>query len=194
VFKIEPKTIEWLLEGDPSIRWQMRRDLLDEKPAVDKHSSFHTTCSVLEGLSEYEKNFPKSKLPLSKTQQSGREFLLQHELYKSDTSGIVVDEAMLRFPFLPQWKYDVLKGLEVFVAADAPRDKRLKDPIDHLKSKQDGDGRWPQYRMQAGKYFVQYETPGKPSRANRCACLGGGRVINKERAPSRPFFSPSSAY
>ena len=26
--------VDWLLEGDPSIRWQVMRDLLDEPPAV----------------------------------------------------------------------------------------------------------------------------------------------------------------
>ncbi len=34
MFKIEPKTIEWLMAGDPCIRWQVQRDLLDKKPAV----------------------------------------------------------------------------------------------------------------------------------------------------------------
>jgi hypothetical protein len=304
MLKVEPRTIDWLLEGDPAIRWQVQRDLLDEKPGIyekerakiategwgakllakqekdgswsrsiyspkfvsthyvllalkrfglpldnpqaikackvlldsdlltnvgkgfsaddevrhpdlciagmmlsmsayfqikdervheiasflikrqmadegwncrdwrgDKHSSFNTTCSVLEGLWEYEQNFPKSKLPLAQAQQSGREFLLQHKLYKSHTTGKIVDEDMLKFPYLPQWKYDVLKGLEVFAPAHAPHDKRLTDGIDFLKSKQDKDGRWPQYRMQAGKYFVQYETPGKAGRANTMRVL-----------------------
>lgn len=137
----------------------------------DKHSSFNTTCSVLEGLWQYQQNFPKSKLPLAKAQQSGHEFLLQHKLYKSHTTGKIVDEALLKFPFLPQWKYDVLKGLEVFAAASAPHDKRISDAIEFLKSKQDKDGRWPQHRMQAGKYFVQYEAPGKPSRGNTLRAL-----------------------
>jgi hypothetical protein len=31
---MDSKTLDWLLEGDPAIRWQVRRDLLDEKPKV----------------------------------------------------------------------------------------------------------------------------------------------------------------
>jgi len=34
VFKPETDLIGWLLEGDPAIRWQVQRDLLNEKPAV----------------------------------------------------------------------------------------------------------------------------------------------------------------
>jgi hypothetical protein len=30
----QPAVVEWLLEGDPAIRWQVRRDLLDEPDAV----------------------------------------------------------------------------------------------------------------------------------------------------------------
>jgi hypothetical protein len=30
----DPATIAWLLDGDPAIRWQTQRDLLDEPPAV----------------------------------------------------------------------------------------------------------------------------------------------------------------
>lgn len=34
MFKLDPKTIDWLLEGDPAIRWQVQHDLLGEKPAI----------------------------------------------------------------------------------------------------------------------------------------------------------------
>ena len=30
--RIEPAVIEWLLAGDPAIRWQVLRDLLDAPP------------------------------------------------------------------------------------------------------------------------------------------------------------------
>jgi hypothetical protein len=36
---MKPEIISWLLEGDPSIRWQVQRDLLNASPAKgDKHS------------------------------------------------------------------------------------------------------------------------------------------------------------
>lgn len=137
----------------------------------DTHSSFHTTASVLEGLWEYQQAYPKSKLPLAKAQAAGREFLLQHHLYKSHRTGKVVNAKFLHFPFLPQWQYDILKSLEIFVLSGAKRDKRAADAVNALLAARGKDGRWPQYRMQAGKYFFQYETPGKPSRGNTLRAL-----------------------
>jgi len=32
--KIDDSIIEWLMEGDPAVRWQVQKDLLDEEPAV----------------------------------------------------------------------------------------------------------------------------------------------------------------
>ncbi|MEX1071651.1 MAG: hypothetical protein WEC37_03405 [Anaerolineales bacterium] len=303
MFKIEHQTINWLMEGDPSVRWQVQRDLLGEKPAVykkerakvakegwgarfltlqekagtwgkgiyspkfisthytllalrriglppgnpgalkacallinsetlrnlgkgfqeipgrpadmcivgmqlsmlayfqfkdkrihriaeyalehqmadggwncrdwrgDSHASFHTTCSVLEGLLDYQQAHPKSKLPLNKAQAGGREFLLQHRLYKSHRTGDVVNEAMTRFPFPPQWHYDFLKALDFFRASKAPRDPRAKDAIQLLLSRRDAAGRWPQYRGPSGKYFFQIESAGKPSRWNTLRAL-----------------------
>ncbi len=34
--KIKDATIDWLMEGDPAVQWQVQRDLLDEPPAVWK--------------------------------------------------------------------------------------------------------------------------------------------------------------
>ena len=53
-----------------------------------KHSSFHTTISVLEGLWAYEKEYPRSDRiqTVRKRQEEGIEFLLQHHLYKSNTT------------------------------------------------------------------------------------------------------------
>lgn len=139
------------------------------------HGSFHSTCSVLEGLWEYRQAYPKSTLPLAEAQAAGREFLLVHHLYKSHRTGEIVNEKMLQFPYLPQWKYDILKGLDHFQNAGAPRDERAGDAIEVLLSKRDAEGRWPQYTRQAGKYFFTLESPSKPSRGNTLRAL---RVLN----------------
>ena len=31
---VDSTTLDWLIVGDPAIRWQVQRDLLAEKPAV----------------------------------------------------------------------------------------------------------------------------------------------------------------
>lgn len=137
----------------------------------DRHASFVTTCLVLEGLYEYQQLYPKSKVPVSKAQVGGREFLLQHRLYKSHRTGEVVKQSMTRFPFPPPWQYDFLHALDYFQASEAPRDERASDAIELLLSYRDEDGRWPQHRAPAGKYFFQIETVGKPSRWNTLRAL-----------------------
>lgn len=141
----------------------------------DAHASFHTTCSALEGLLEYQKAYLDSELPLSRVQAAGREFFLNHHLYKSHRTGEIVKEPMLRFPFPPQWHYDFLKGLDYFQAAGAPGDERAADAIELLLSRRDTEGRWPQYRGPSGKYHFQMETPGNPGRWNTLRAL---RVLN----------------
>ena len=137
----------------------------------DRHASFHTTGSALEGLLEYERVNPKSRLPLAAAQAAGREFLLRHHLYKSHRTGEVVNESMTRLPFPPQWQHDSLRALDYFQAAGAARDERASDAIELLLGQQDAEGRWPQSRVPSGKYFFQMEPVGKPSRWNTLRAL-----------------------
>jgi len=134
------------------------------------HSSFHSTLSVMEGLLEYERAYPESELPLRNAQAAGREFLLEHRLYKSHRTGEIVKEAMTRFPFPPQWHYDFLKALDCFQNAKAAKDDRAQDGIDLLLSKQKDEGHWPNYRGPS-KHHFQMETPSKPSRWNTLRAL-----------------------
>jgi hypothetical protein len=134
------------------------------------HSSFHSTLSVMEGLLEYQRAYPNSDLPLSRSQAAGREFLLQHRLYKSHRTGEIVKEAMTRFPFPPQWHYDFLKALDYFQNAGAEKDERLQDAIELLLSRQKPEGHWPNYRTPS-KHHFSMETPSKPSRWNTLRAL-----------------------
>lgn len=137
----------------------------------DKHSSFHTTTMTLEGLHEYALRNPSSALPLQAAMARGREFLLQHRLYRSHRTGEVVSAAMTRFPFPPRWQHDVLRALEHFAAAGAPRDERAGDAIELLRSKREAQGRWRQYRGPSGMVHFPIEAAGRPSRINTLRVL-----------------------
>jgi len=134
----------------------------------DAHSSFHTTTMALEGLHDYVLRHPSSPLPLKEAMAGGREFLLQHKLYRSHRTGEVVSEAMTRFPFPPRWQHDVLRALEHFAAAGAPRDERASDAIELLRAKRDAQGRWRQYRGPSGLVHFAIEQAGGPRRLNTC--------------------------
>jgi hypothetical protein len=136
-----------------------------------RHSSFHTTICALEGLLEYHRLYPRRYPRIGRVQDRGREFLLEHRLFRSSTTGEVVKPAMTRFSFPPRWHYDVLRGLDHFQEAVAERDRRLQDAIDLVHKKRRADGRWPLQNRHPGKTFFEIETPGRPSRWNTLRAL-----------------------
>ena len=137
----------------------------------DKHSSFNTTLLVLEGLREFQGFRPKSKLPVAAALKEGREFLLQHRLYRSHRTGNIVKHQFTVAPAQPSWQYDFLRALDHFQAAKAPRDLRLQGAIDLLLSKRANDGRWDENRAASGKRWFTMETAGKPGRWNTLRAL-----------------------
>jgi hypothetical protein len=80
-----------------------------------KHSSMHTTLSVLEGLFEYERNGYTYRLDeVRQAQAAAREFLLMHKLFRSDRTGEIIQERFLRFPYPCRWYYDILRAMDYF--------------------------------------------------------------------------------
>lgn len=134
------------------------------------HSSFHTTTSVLEGLMEYVNQYPDRLQEVQPVMDQGREFLLQHHLFRSDRTGKIVDVRMTRLSFPPRWKHDILKILEIFAQMDAPWDPRCQDAINLLRKKEK-DGKWPVQQKHAGRVWFELEPTGKPSRINTLRVL-----------------------
>ena len=131
------------------------------------HSSFHTTISVLEGLSEYQKFFKDEVVvDTRELQKEGMEFLLQHKLFRSHRTGEIVDDKMLKFTFPPRWKYDIMRALWYASVNDLPRDKRFGDAVEIVKEKQNPDGTWNATTDHGGKIHFRMESPGKPGRWN----------------------------
>ena len=75
-----------------------------------------------------------------------------------------------RFPQLPQWHFDVMRGLEHFVDAMSDHDQRLA-VVWHARR---ADGRWPTYAGYPGRTWFRMEEPGA-SRWNSVRAL---RVLN----------------
>jgi hypothetical protein len=135
------------------------------------HSSVNTTISVLEGLRHYEQAGGKRLPAVRKAMKSGREFLLAHRLFRSHRTGAVIKSEFLRFVFPPRWHYDVLRALDHWQEVDAPRDPRLAEAIDIVKSRQQADGRWTLEYAYSGKTYFQLERLGAPSRWNTLRAL-----------------------
>ena len=133
--------------------WNCRR------PQGATHSSFNTTISALEALRD------------RKAQKRGREFLLQHRLFRSHTTGNVVKSDFTRLSFPARWHYDVLRALEHFQSTGAPRDERAAEAIELVVGKRRSDGRWPLENSYRGKVYFELERVGAPSRWNTLRAL-----------------------
>ena len=80
-----------------------------------KHSSLHSTLSVLEGITEYEFNGFEYRIEeLKKVKQSSIEFLLIHQLFLSDRTGEIISKDFLKLTYPGRWRYDILKALDYF--------------------------------------------------------------------------------
>lgn len=149
----------------PDGGWNCRR------PAGATHSSVHTTISVLEGLRHYELHRGRNGPAVRRAQRRGREFLLVHRLFRSHRTGHVIKPALIRFSFPPRWHYDILRALDYFQAVNAPRDQRLREAVDIVRSRQREDGRWVLEHTYRGKTYFELERVGRPSRWNTLRAL-----------------------
>lgn len=145
--------------------WNCRR------PFGATHASVHTTISVLEGLRLYELNRGRQFPAVRAAQRRGREFLLMHRLFRSDRTGEIIKPVFIRFAFPPRWHYDTLRALDHFQAVNAPRDQRLAEAIEIVRSTQRSDGRWSLQNHWKGQTHFSLERPGAPSRWNTLRAL-----------------------
>jgi hypothetical protein len=137
-----------------------------------KHGSFHTSIQALEALTAHAR--AGSAGDVSEPMRRGQEFFLAHRLYQSHRTGEIAVRGSTRFPAFPEWHFDVLRGLEHFVDADARCDERLADAVEVIRRARRRDGRWPTYSAYPGRQWFQLE-PSGASRWNTCRAL---RVLN----------------
>ncbi len=149
----------------PDGGWNCRR------PSGATHASVHTTISVLEGLRLYELHRGREVGDVRAAQRRGREFLSVHRLFRSHRTGDIIKPAFSRFAFPPRWHYDILRALDYFQATNAPRDPRLAEAIDIVRSSPRKDGRWSLQHSHRGKTYFALERLGAPSRWNTLRAL-----------------------
>ena len=83
-------------------------------------SSFATTINVLEGLLEFERATGGTATSRA-ARAEGERYLLERDLFRRLSTGEPADERFLSFLYPSRWRYDVLRALDHFRAADADR-------------------------------------------------------------------------
>lgn len=137
-----------------------------------RHSSLHTTLSVMEGIHEYHRQgYAYRVTELMKAYWASLEFILLHQLYISDRTGEIINPAFLRLPYPYRWKYDILRALDHFQDAGVNWDERMRPAIDVLLTKRSSDGTWPVQARHPGLVHFEMEKAGGPSRWNTLRAL-----------------------
>jgi len=136
-----------------------------------KRSSFHTTICVLEGLLEYE-NAKGFNGVVTEARILAREYLLDRRMFRSLSSGEVIDRKWMRFSFPPTWHYDVLRGLDYLRSAGVEPDERVAEAVAVVAKRQHQNGRWPLNNLHPDRvHFDMEDGVGKASRWNTLRSL-----------------------
>lgn len=137
-----------------------------------KHSSLHSTISLIEGINEYITNgYNYMADTLKKIRDEAIEFILKHKLYISDRTGNIINRNFLMLSYPPRWKYDILRALEVMMNAGIEYDIRMQDALDVILRKRRKDGTWPVQHKHSGRVHFDMEKTGGPSRWNTLRVL-----------------------
>jgi hypothetical protein len=140
------------------------------RPAT-RHSSFHTTFNVLEGLRIASARGAVPEAAFREAEARAVEFMLRHRLFRSDHTGEVISERFTHLTYPWHWHYTVLRGLDYLRLRPAIGDKRLEDAITLLRERRKPNGRWPLQKRIPGTLLVEMEKPGGESRWNTLRAL-----------------------
>ena len=145
------------------------------------HSSVHTTVCVIEAVTEYRCSGHRYRLDELRSAQAGAtEFLLRHRLFRSESTGEVMNAEFTRLHHPPRWHFDVLRGLEAMAAAGVPWDPRMEDGVRVLETRRMPDGRWAANRPYPGQTHLPPPRPGLP---HPWLTLGALRVLRAYPLP-----------
>jgi hypothetical protein len=153
-----------------------------------KHSSLHTTISVLEGIQTYKNKGYQYRLDdLEAVRETSHAFLFEHKLFQSDKTGEIIHPQMLKMYFPTRWKYDAFRALDYLQTTDlllktkdslalSQKTKEALQPaIAALEVLQKKDGRWHVPSKHPGEVHFDMEKAGQPSRWNTLRAL---RILN----------------
>ncbi len=115
----------------------------DKRPEAD-HSSFYESLAPMWGLIEYHRAMGDEAA--LRTAQCTAEMFLRHRLFRSTTTGDVIDPEWLKLHYPLYWHYDVLQALVILSrmpdAGSMMHEARVQEALDIVEAKRQSDGCW----------------------------------------------------
>jgi hypothetical protein len=129
---------------------------------LGKHTCHMGAVKALKALSEIPEN--QRSTDVKNTVELGAEYMLKHHIYKrSRDLNQVAKPGWLKFGFPLMYQTDALEVLGILTKLGY-RDERMQEAIDILISKQDDKGKWKLENTFNGRFQVNIEQKGKPSK------------------------------
>src|SRR3990170_2873462 len=127
-----------------------------------RHSCHMGVVKVLKVLAEIPAD--KRSQDVNNKIKEGAEYMLKHRVHKrSHDLTRVSKPEWLRFGFPLMWNTDTLEILGILTKLGY-RDERMQEAVDLVVSKQDDQGRWTLESTFNGRFQVNIEEKGKPSK------------------------------
>ena len=132
------------------------------EPCWGKHTCHMGAVKALKALAEIPDALRSSDV--QDTLKTGTEYILRHHVHKqSHDLSQVSKPGWLRFGFPLMYQTDALEILGVLTQLGY-RDERMQEAIDLVVSKQDSTGRWTLANTFNGRFQVDIEEKGQPSK------------------------------
>jgi hypothetical protein len=119
----------------------------------------HTTICVLEGFAQYRASIGRNTDSIVAASSRAIEFLLERGLFSQNA-----DSRFQKLTYPYRYRYDLLRVLEFFAAANVPYDARMRPAIEWLEAKRRPGGLWYLEHQHKGNVHFVLEETGKPSR------------------------------
>jgi hypothetical protein len=127
-----------------------------------KHTCHMGAVKTLKALAEIPEK--KRSTAVTQTIEKGAEYLLLHHVFKSSHNlSRIPKPGWLKFGFPLMYQTDALEILGILTKLGY-KDTRIQEAIDLVISKQDNEGRWILENTFNGRYHVNIEQKGKPSK------------------------------
>ena len=141
---IDDPRVQYLAESLIAWQWPDGGWNCDKRPSAN-HSSFYESLSPMWGLIEYHRA-TGDEAALHAAQRTA-EMFLSHRLFRSTTTGEVIDPEWLKLHYPLYWHYDILQALVILEQDAYCRSTmrwmhRVQEALDIVEAKRQPDGCW----------------------------------------------------